>query len=66
MADLIIINSLGKSWNTFAITAMLKEVSIEPLGRPEEIADAVLWLCRPASSLVAGQTLVEDGGFSIH
>ena len=33
------------------------------LGRPEEIADAVVWLCSPKSSFVTGQALAVDGGF---
>jgi NAD(P)-dependent dehydrogenase (short-subunit alcohol dehydrogenase family) len=33
------------------------------LGRPEEVADAVLWLCSDASSFVTGQTIIVDGGF---
>jgi len=34
------------------------------LGRVEEIAEAVLWLCSPKSSFVAGHSLVVDGGFT--
>lgn len=36
-----------------------------PLGRlaePEEVAEAVVWLCSPAASYVTGHTLVADGG----
>lgn len=33
------------------------------VGRPEEIASAVLWLCSDAASYVAGQALSVDGGF---
>jgi len=61
MADQMIAGGQGE-----IIAAMVKEVPIGRLGRPEEIADAVLWLCSPASSLVIGHTLVVDGGFSIH
>lgn len=35
------------------------------LGTPEEVAQASLWLCSPASSLVTGQALVADGGYLI-
>lgn len=35
------------------------------LGTPEEIADAVLWLCSDGASFVTGQTLAIDGGFTI-
>jgi NAD(P)-dependent dehydrogenase (short-subunit alcohol dehydrogenase family) len=33
------------------------------LGRPEEIAEAVIWLSGSASSFVTGHTLVVDGGY---
>jgi NAD(P)-dependent dehydrogenase (short-subunit alcohol dehydrogenase family) len=48
-----------------ALKAMLKDVPIGRVGRPEEIADAVLWLCSPAASLVVGHALVVDGGYTI-
>jgi NAD(P)-dependent dehydrogenase (short-subunit alcohol dehydrogenase family) len=32
-------------------------------GRPEEIADAVLWMCSDRASFMTGQSLVLDGGF---
>jgi NAD(P)-dependent dehydrogenase (short-subunit alcohol dehydrogenase family) len=45
-----------------------KVVSEEPIGRmgrPQEIANAVLWLCSDASSFIVGHALVVDGGQTI-
>jgi NAD(P)-dependent dehydrogenase (short-subunit alcohol dehydrogenase family) len=42
-----------------------RAVAIHPLGRvgtPEEVAQAVIWLCSPASSFITGHTLPIDGG----
>jgi len=33
------------------------------MGRPEEIAEAVVWLCSDAASFVTGHAMVVDGGF---
>ena len=46
------------------LEAMLKRnVPMGRQGRPEEIADAVLWLCSSAASYITGQSLSVDGGF---
>jgi NAD(P)-dependent dehydrogenase (short-subunit alcohol dehydrogenase family) len=34
------------------------------IGSPDEAADAVLWLCSPASSYVTGLSLIVDGGMT--
>jgi len=49
-----------------AMGAILKQQPIGRLGRPEEIAAAVLWLCGPGSSFVVGHALAVDGGFTAH
>jgi NAD(P)-dependent dehydrogenase (short-subunit alcohol dehydrogenase family) len=33
------------------------------LGKPEEIAEAVVWLCSDAASFVTGHTMTVDGGY---
>jgi NAD(P)-dependent dehydrogenase (short-subunit alcohol dehydrogenase family) len=43
-------------------------IAQEPIGRmgkPEEIADAAIWLSSDASAFVVGHTLVVDGGQTI-
>ena len=59
------VDQMMAAGQTEALSAMLKDVPIGRLGRPEEIADAVLWLCSPAASLVIGHSLVVDGGFTV-
>lgn len=49
-----------------AMAEIMKQQSIGRLGRPEEVAAAVLWLCSPAASFVVGIGLPVDGGFTAH
>jgi NAD(P)-dependent dehydrogenase (short-subunit alcohol dehydrogenase family) len=46
---------------TEALNAMVKEVPVGRLGRPAEIADAVLWPCTSPASMVVGRALVALG-----
>lgn len=48
-----------------AMAELMKDVPIKRLGRAEEIADAVLWLCSPASTFVIGHALPVDGGYTV-
>jgi NAD(P)-dependent dehydrogenase (short-subunit alcohol dehydrogenase family) len=41
----------------------LLNVPMGRVGRPEEISNAVLWLCGDAASYVTGQSISVDGGF---
>jgi NAD(P)-dependent dehydrogenase (short-subunit alcohol dehydrogenase family) len=43
-----------------------QQQSIGRLGRAEEVAAAVLWLCSPGASFVIGVGLAVDGGFTAH
>lgn len=44
-----------------------KYIGMEPIGRmgnPEEVAEAVVWLCSDAASFITGINMPVDGGFS--
>jgi NAD(P)-dependent dehydrogenase (short-subunit alcohol dehydrogenase family) len=41
------------------------QIPLGRLGRPQDIADAVLWLCSDAAAFVTGHTLVVDGGDTV-
>ena len=58
MADQMVAAGQGE-----ALKAMEKSIPMGRVGRPEEIADAVLWLCSDAASYVTGQSISVDGGF---
>lgn len=42
-----------------------KSLPIGRIGKPEEIASVVLWLCSPGASYVVGHALVVDGGQTV-
>ncbi len=49
-----------------AMAEIMRDQSIGRLGRAEEVAAAVLWLCSPGASFVIGVGLPVDGGFTAH
>lgn len=49
-----------------SIDEFMRSQPIGRMGKPEELAAAVLWLCSPAASFVLGAALSVDGGFTTH
>jgi NAD(P)-dependent dehydrogenase (short-subunit alcohol dehydrogenase family) len=49
-----------------AIKEIMRDQPIGRLGRSDEIAAAVLWLCSPGASFVIGVPLPVDGGYTAH
>jgi NAD(P)-dependent dehydrogenase (short-subunit alcohol dehydrogenase family) len=47
------------------MAALIGDIPIKRLGRPEEIASAVLWLCGPGAAFTIGQAIAIDGGYTI-
>ena len=45
---------IEKSWTD--------QIALGRLGRPEEIADAIVWLASERACFITGQTLLVDGG----
>lgn len=45
---------------------LVRDTPAGRMGRPDEIAHAVLWLCSDDASFVDGHALLVDGAFSIH
>lgn len=65
------VNALAPGWIETAMTAelgddfkqqMLPRIPLARLGRPEDVANAVLFLCSDAAAYITGQTLTVDGG----
>jgi NAD(P)-dependent dehydrogenase (short-subunit alcohol dehydrogenase family) len=56
-----IVENTGRSTDA-AAQALLARNPLGRFVRADEVADAVVWLCRPESAAITGQTIVIDGG----
>jgi NAD(P)-dependent dehydrogenase (short-subunit alcohol dehydrogenase family) len=57
---------MGDGIDPAAMREFLRDQPIGRMGRAEEIAAVVLWLCSPGASFVLGVALPVDGGFVAH
>lgn len=51
--------------NPESVAQIIASVPQGRVGTPDEIADAVLWLCSPGAAYVTGQNISIDGGFTV-
>jgi NAD(P)-dependent dehydrogenase (short-subunit alcohol dehydrogenase family) len=57
----LIMNKTGRSREQ-AVTELTKHNPQGRLVTPEEVADAVLWLCSPGAGAITGQAIAVAGG----
>ncbi|MCC9135363.1 SDR family oxidoreductase [Pontibacter silvestris] len=46
--------------------AVISRTPMQQVGKPEDVAGAIAFLCLPAAAYITGQTLTVDGGFTIN
>mgnify|MGYP005748422627 FL=1 len=46
--------------------AVISRTPMQQIGKPEDVAGAVAFLCMPAAAYITGQTMAVDGGFTIN
>jgi len=45
---------------------VISRTPMQQIGKPEDVAGAVAFLCLPASAYITGQTIAVDGGFTVN
>lgn len=59
----VVLTDMGESIPEAARAEMLKLIPLNRFGTPEEIANAILFLCSPLARYITGQTLHVNGGW---
>ena len=57
--------AFGKHDESEAKVQIVAAHPISRIGQPEEIANAVVWLCSDAASFITGHSLTMDGGYTV-
>ena len=59
----VVLTDMGKTIPDSSLEAMLSQIPLARFGEPEEIANAILFLCSPLADYITGQTLHVNGGW---
>lgn len=59
----VVMTEMGESIPEAARQEMLKQIPLGRFGKPEEVANAVLFLCSPLADYITGQTIHVNGGW---
>jgi len=59
----VALTEMGKSIPEEARQEMLKQIPLRRFGEPEEVANAILFLCSPLADYITGQTIHVNGGW---
>ena len=59
----VIDTAIAAGFSDAARGQLLQSIALQRLGRPQEVAEAVLFLCSPLAGYITGHVLEVDGGF---
>ncbi len=61
----VIATDMNRALDASAMRALTDETPLGRIGTPEEVAEAIAWLCSGKADFVTGQMLGVDGGFGL-
>ncbi|MFM7111109.1 MAG: SDR family oxidoreductase, partial [Planctomycetota bacterium] len=60
----VVLTEMGKSIPEKIRQGMLAQIPLGRFGEPDDIANAILFLCSPLADYITGQTLHVNGGWT--